>query len=455
MKGKVSSGIVVIFFAVVLPIQSEETAIWYFGSSDTSNVSSNPQLCGKTRDVPCTDINVIFGFQFSCAKPNNFTAGRNSTRIVFLQGVHNLFPVCFKEWNNVEIVADQGARPQINSRLASALGVFSFENCVNVSVYGLEFDTVPVGRSALYFFETEDVYVSNCRFVLSFIATVGINLQSIAGSVIISENTFIGNITEVQPIRGIIVSQRHVGQTEAGKVNLSLCEQSQLMQSKLYIVNCTFKGLTVQLFDPSVHDDDLYSYSKASGVGCAIQMTLDSNICGQEFAVNNNLFEDIVAIGGSSVLVTFRRYSSGNAVGFFGNSFKNNRASYGGGVGIFHWSNTMNNSVSIQKSVFSDNEAVVEGGAVFCVFLSKYSSNQLHVESSQFLNNSALYGAACHIANAPYFIDPPNDISDLVAPPLVKVYVTNCFFLYNYHLSPASLGVVVFTRIDMSLTGDK
>jgi hypothetical protein len=429
----------------------EENTVWYFGAL-VANASLDPLVCGKTRDTPCADLSVVFGFQAECMMPTNFTAGSDSTTIVLLPGIHSMHPVCFSGWKNLSIIAEDGAC--IDGRLGpgSAQGLLSFENCVNIRLQGLDFHYIPIGRSGVYVRETTNVIVSACNFLLSAKASSGINLQFPSGIVVMMMCRFVGNVTDDDKpeVTGILVSWS-TGLT-VEQSNVSQCSLSGRIKSRLSIENCSFNGLIVKRVDTTSSND--FSSFKTSTFGSAIDMKFGATTCGQDVLLNSNHFEDIVAVGGSSLLILFESYSIDNTVYIFDNYFKNGRASYGGGIGIFHWSGTVNNSVFIQESTFVNNAGLVEGGGLFCVFLSKHSSGQLHIEGSHFSNNSASIGAAVYIANTPFFFESPQDLSELLRPPFVNVYVISSSFVNNHPVSPSSIGIVVVTHIEMYLTGN-
>ena len=452
--------VLVVAFAFPRCGAGESNFIWFVSPSSVLSGGNATSPCGETADTPCSRMEDILvpGEAGECVLPNPETAGTNSTTFVLLQGVHTVRRLCFRQWNHLSIVGLAGTVVIVQGQAAPAediRGVLAFDNCSNVIIANLGFSNIPPAFAGIHFKSSSVVAVEGSTFRPSAVGSMGIFVENPQGLTLVSSCIFMGSGAPVQRVKGIDIaygaSQRGgTGFTAADPV---LCAASRDLSATIYIRNSQFSNF-YSSSGSTVSNDDLFSYGHANALAAAVRGVYRTNVCGQTVTLFNNSFSSNVMVGGSTVVFLFEASTKGNKAIINGNTFSGNVASYGAGVALYFWTKSAENLASIISSVFEFNYAQVEGGAVFAGFFSADVSNILIVETCSFKQNFAPYGSAVYIINSPHYFAPPENIRDLVQPPLVEVVFNANNFIANA-IFPGSIGIVTLVRIDATFSGSR
>lgn len=433
----------------------ESNLLWFISPSSALLVDNATFPCGETADAPCRRLDdILFPVEAGeCVLPSQETAGTNSTTFVFLQGVHKVRPLCFRHWNNLSIIglADTVVIVQGESAPTGDIrGVLAFDNCSNVVITNLGFSDIPPGYAGIHFKSSQIMTVEGSHFMPSAVASIGILVENPQGLTMVSSCIFMGTGAQVQGLRGIDIL---LGAFQSMTNDPTLCTVSRIAAATTYIRNSQFSNFYSN--SGSASSAGLLSYNQAKTAAAAVRVLYRTNVCGQTVAFLNNSFSHNVMFDGSTVIFVFEASTKGNQAIINENTFYENSAAYGAGLGFYFWTNSAENLARIIGSVFESNNAQMEGGGVFAGFFSTDTSNKLIVETCTFKQNFAHYGSAMYISNSPHYRDPPDDIRDSAQPPLVEVVFNSNNFNSNAAYFGGSIGVVTLVRIDATFSGSR
>ena len=402
---------------------------WFIGGPNHPNSSANITECGRTVQLPCVNLSIVLEFSevfeingSSCAISTN-EGNRSSTTVIFLSGTHELPAICLFNWSNVHVQGVGNVSIVSERRQIGDYGLFTFVNSSNVTIVNLNFVVYISGRSALFFMNSMDLFISICMYDLPAERSKGISIDQPQGDVVIQGCMFRGNT---------------INSTQSAGLEISYGEGVSVVS----IDHCDFMDFYV---DTVVQQE---SYRHAHKIGQALKLTFDEFSTGHTVEVSQCLFTENFANSGSTLLISFYSGSKLNNVLVTGSQFIGNRDLYGA-VGIYHWRRTANNSVTIEHSNFSNNTAYVEGGGIFATFLSRHATNLLTIHTCVFENNVADEGAAIHTFNSPAWFTHSVEVSD----ELVSVNISDCTFTNNTAL--ATEGIINALRIRLFLSNTK
>lgn len=448
--------LLVVAFSFPSSCAGKSDLLWFISPSSALSVDNVTFPCGGTFDNPCRRLDDVLvpTEAGECVLPSPETAGTNSTIFVFLQGVHNVRRMCFRQWSNLSIVGLAGAIATVQGEAAPTgdiRGVLAFDNCSNVVIANLRFSGMPPGYAGIHFKSSRIMTIEGSHFMPSAVASMGIFVDNPQGLTIVSSCIFKGTGEQVQALRGIDVVH---GAIQGNTTDTAFCNASRIDSATTYIQNSQFSNF-YSTSSGSQSNAGLFSYNRAKTAAAAIRVVYRTNICGQTVTLVKNSFSSNVMVDGSTVVFLFDVSAKGNQAIIDGNTFSENVAAYGAGLGFYFWKNSAENLARIVRSVFEINYAQVEGGGVFAGFFSTDTSNILVVEMCTFKQNFAPYGSAMYITNSPHYHNPPENIRDSAQPPLVEVVFNGNNFNGNAAFFSGSIGVVTLVRIDATFSGSR
>ena len=421
---------------------------WFISPSGTADTN-----CGRTRESPCDSLQTIldqsplFNVTSSrgapCFGSSGNDDGRRSTTVYFEGGENFVPPTCLKNWTNLAIIGLGDVT--ITSTLGAPRAFFEFAGCSNVTIRNLHFVATFPGKGTLYFEMSRQITVTNCTIPLIQHPSMGIEIVMGGGDVQIASNLFYGNASLVAAGGSTVGLKITQGRQSSGCSFQNECDNGILEAINLMIINCTFWDI-VSGGTPS----DSYGGTHTDAIALSVRFFLGAS--NNRVVVSNSLFTRIIYTRASSVLVDYDSTSMNNYAQFINCTFRENRVRYGGGIAAYFYTNPQNGLLEIENCSFTDNEASLEGGGVFVVFLSRNLENSVRISRSQFTGNCAQYGAGIFLFNNPAWFN-RNGPPDAVSLPLVSANITDCIFERNRAL--LTEGVINALRILLNVSGVK
>ena len=418
--------------------------VWYVGAGGSSDITT----CGRNLEAPCDSLQTIldqsplFGNEtFTCYLSGGDGDGRTSTTVNFLPGTNFVPPACLMGWSNLAII---GLGPpgsvNITSNLSGARAVFNFEQCSNVSITNLLFQTAFTGRVTLFFYNSSDVSIRNSTFPLTLPHSGGILIDQCSGSILIENCEIYGNPEFIDTPNSETALQIRQGRDSSTSIE-------ELPAFTAVIKDCVFHDI-VSGGEP----DDSYRSSHNDAI--VIEINFLGGAVDNKVIIQGCSFYRIVNSRTSGVLVNYDYRSVNNSVLFMDSTFLNNVVRYGGGIASYFYGSAQNSFLGVADCSFTDNTANFEGGGVFVAFLSEDVSNAVGISSSTFTGNRARFGAGVFLFNNPSWTSTLNYRSDAVALPLVMVNITDCEFEQNEALLLTE-GTVNALRIILTVDGTR
>jgi len=425
------------YFLLYITYGSAYEVTWYIGNG--ANSSSDISVCGRTPQLPCVSLSVVlvnsdlFEINNTMCYSSTTSDNRTSTTIVFLGGSHLVPTICLFNWTNVHATGDDNVT--IYSESLGDEGLFSFANSSNITITNLNFEVNFKGRTALLFDYSSNVTVVNCSFSSAEVGSRGIHARYLFGDWLIQGCNFKGNVLE---------------EIQEGSIGLYIWFGEAF--SAIRIRDCAFSDFFIS---QSTNEEN---WKLSKNIGQGLQLRFYDNMFGHYAEVSGCHFIGNFAYSGSTFLITFEASTMLNTVVIDKCTFLTNHNLYGGGLAIYYWGYSSDNSVSVNNSVFRDNTADLEGGGLFAAFVSEHVSNILTIENCVFENNSANEGAGLQLFNFPGWFTSSIEIRDQ----LVNVTVRNNSFMNNtacgfsyLDRSYALEGVINALRIRLSLSETK
>ena len=397
---------------------------WFIGGADNPNSSANISECGRTAEIPCTNLSIVLAASevfevngVTCAVSTD-EGNRSSTTVIFLNGTHVAPALCLFNWTNVYVEGKHDVT--IEYEKIGEYGIFAFSNSTNITIVNLNFAVNTPGRSALSFENCTDVSVLSCVYDLVAVGSNGIVVTQPQGSLVISGSTFRGSISHnvLNP-----VSSR----------GLKICYGEG--HSTVRIEDCNFKDFYADTGERH------RSFGSVSSIGPGLVLSFSEMSAGHFVEVSRCIFTMNCVNSASTLVILFDSTSQQNSVLVNECDFIGNLNLYGA-VGIYYWGLSSNNNVTIRGSIFTNNTAHLEGGGIFTAFLSEHVTNLLTIDNCTFEKNTANEGAAVFLFNSPKWFSNAVDISE----ELVSVNVTDCLFTNNTALGSDVLNVGMGTE---------
>ena len=421
---------------------------WFISPSGTSDTN-----CGRTSDSPCDSLqtilnqsplfNVTSSLGAPCFGSSGNNDGRRSTTVYFDGGENFVPPTCLKNWTNLAIIGLGDVT--ITSTLGAPRAFFEFAGCSNVTIRNLRFVATFPGKGTLYFEMSRQITVTNCTVPLIQGPSMGIEIVMGGGDVQIASNLFYGNASPVAEGGSTVGLKITQGRQTSGCSFQRECNKGVLEAINLLITNCTFQDI-VSGGTPS----DSYGTTHTDAI--ALSVRFFSGASNNRMVVRNSLFTGINYTRASSVLVDYDSTSVNNYAQFINCTFRENHVRYGGGIAAYFYTSPQNGLLEIENCDFTNNEASLEGGGVFVVFLSRNLENSVRISRSRFTGNYAQYGAGIFLFNNPAWFN-RNGPPDAVSLPLVRANITDCVFEENRAL--LTEGVINALRILLNISGVK
>ncbi len=416
--------------------------VWYIGNNGSDDIST----CGRSIATPCINLTVVLrnsqlfeNGTFSCRISNGDSDGRLSTTVYFLEGKHFSDPLCLTNWDNLSII---GLGPKgsvtVTTGIGGMNGLFSFTRSTGLSFSNIVFETEFVGRSTLYFCTCMDITIEDCSFSVATPNTRGVEIIQSSGNITISRSNFIGSPELSSQIDNFVIGLSIVHGYGGG----TLCTGDPL-PFQLIVSDCQFISIT----SGEIANND-YSASRSRGTVLRIRF-LKSSV-NNRVTIENITVVNTTNMAGSAVLVDFDTDSDTNTVSITRSKFTSNRVRYGGGVAAYFYFGPQFGRLSIEDCIFENNVAAFEGGGVFATFLGSDASNFLSINRSVFTRNSAIVGAGLFLLNNPVWFS-QRGLFDPVSPPLITVNVSDCSFLNNR--ADLKEGVLNTLRIELFVDG--
>ena len=420
--------------------------VWYVGQGGSPDITT----CGRTPEAPCDSLQTIldqsplFGnVTFNCYLSGGDADGRTSTTVNFLPGAHFVPPTCLMGWGNLYII---GLGPpgsvNITSDLSGARAVFNFEQCSNVSITNLVFQTAFPGRVTLFFYNSTDISVRDSVFPLLRLHSGGILIDDCSGDVLIENCEMYGNPDFADSSN----SERALRIRQGSDSSVTMEELPPLTLTAV-IRDCRFHDIA-----SGGTPQDSYSSSHSDGI--VIEINFLGGAVDNQVTVQGCSFYRIFNVRTSGVLVNYDYRSGNNSVFFLDSTFLNNAVRYGGGIAGYFYGSAQNSVLEVTGCNFTDNAAAFEGGGIFVAFLSVDVSNAVSVSSSTFTGNRARYGSGVFLFNNPAWTDVLDSHSDAVALPLVLANITDCEFERNEALLLTE-GTINALRILLTIDGTR
>lgn len=428
---------------LIVSAQQDLHVVWYISPNGSTNASS----CGRAPDNPCASLELLlsqselFSIEGGHVSSSGDTDGRLSTTVYFMEGESFVPSTRLRGWSNLRIVGL--GRVTLNSHVVGLKNFFEFHNCSNVTIEGINFASVFIGRAVLYVQDSRDVTVTDCTIPVTSRAARGIQLMNSTGSVNITNTLFFGDIdleARDNPAIGLLVTQ---GERPSLGTASSDNEDSYI-QAEFLVQNCTFRDIA-----DGARSGTGYTSTSRNAVGVLVQLYSEAQ--DNLITFQDCIFTNLIHASGSGVLVQFDGNAIGNTARFMNSIFTNNTVLYGGGVAVYFISST-DNLVEIEECEFTNNKATFEGGGVHIVSLSPQPTDFVHLRNCTFRENEADYGVGLFLFNDPSWSSSaplPNSTSL----PLMNVQVEDCVFVNCS--AYVSEGIVNSLRIRMSMKGNK
>ena len=428
-----------LFFSLVAYSNAINDFTWFIGGPDHPNSSANVTECGRTAELPCTNLSVVLAVSevfdvngTSCATSTD-EGNRTSTTVIFLSGRHVVPTLCLFNWSNVYVQGEKDVL--IVPEKIGDYGLFTFYNSSNITIVNLSFVVNISGRAALLFENSTDVTILNCKYDLLEQGSRGIIFRWPRGKVVTKGCTFRGGLT------------RGVSSPVESRGLYIMCGDEG--SSNTTIEDCDFKEFYA---DTTPNQESFY---RASGAGQGLYLFFSRDSTGHHVEVSRCSFTKNFVYSGSTLLILFHSTSRQNSVLISNCQFIKNLNLYGA-LGIYYWRRPADSSVTVRGSAFIDNTACLEGGGIFAAFLSRHVTNTLTVDNCTFENNTANEGAALQLFNSPAWFSYTADIRD----ELVSVNINDCTFTNNNATSASVLdggseGIINALRIKLFFTNSK
>jgi len=313
----------------------------------------------------------------------------------------------FKDYKNV-IIKRYGNDGVVNIMCREVTDTMfngiGFVNSTNITISGLSFSRCGPITSGLFFFNTNNVHVSDC----SFHHNIDNGLLILYGNNFTIVNCYFYLNVALQPstLSELIIDKIEFRFTRGAGLGVSLEDQCNI---KITITNCTFHNniayKTVD-YDPS-NDSRPFGFIPF-GNGGATYLRM-SNVNNSQVYVSNCRFYNNTAIHQGGAIVMLFVDSNNNILNISGCEFVGNKA-FGGplrsrndtfdGTDVDEFVNTINTDFSMTNFITeslrgaSFNDPSLSGGYGGAIAVSVYSlsaNNKLVVKDSHFSNNIAIF----------------------------------------------------------------
>lgn len=426
-------------------LSAAQDVVWYIGSR---NGSADISTCGRSIATPCISLTVILqdsqlfeNGTSSCRISNGDEDGRSSTTLYFLEGTHNMDPVCLTNWDNLSAI---GLGPKgsvfVTTRIGGISGLFSFTSCTGITISNIVFGAAFIGRSTLHFCNSRGITVTDCAFSVETANTRGVEMIQCSGDISVTRSTFVGDPELASRSDNVVIGLSVVHGRE---FNPQCIGEPQPLQ--LSITDSDFTSLT-----SGSGSDDNYASTRSTGTALRVRFLQDS--ANNRVSIDNITVTNTISMAGSAVLIDFDTGSDTNTVSITRSKFSRNRVRYGGGVASYFFSGPQFGRLSIDDCIFEDNEAAFEGGGLFVVFLGSDASNFLQINRSVFRRNTAIVGAALFLLNNPVWFS-QRGLFDPVSPPLITANISDCSFTENR--ADLKEGVLNLLRMELYVDGER
>ena len=329
------------------------------------------------------------------AYPGEYNATEAGRRMNF----ENYANVVFKRYGNdgfVNIMCRE-----VTDTMFNGIG---FEYSTNITISGLSFARCGTITSGLYFFNTNNVYISDC----SFHHNIDNGLLILYGNNFTIVNCYFYLNVALQPSNpsDLIIDRITFRFTRGAGLAVSLEDQCNI---KITITNCTFHNniayKTVD-YDPS-NDSRPYGFIPF-GNGGAIYLRMN-NVNNSQVYVSNCRFYNNTAIHQGGAVVMLFVNSNNNILDISGCEFVGNKAlgsplrSHNdtvNGTGVDEFVNNINKKFSITNFITESlsgtslTDPLLSGGFGGAVAVSVYGAsthNKLIVKDSNFSSNIAIF----------------------------------------------------------------
>lgn len=403
--------------------------------------SGNDTATCLSGEIPCETLHYVLKNLCNCSRVVvNYTRELSFTEAVYITHRSGL------------AIIGEGTQT-VHCSYSSGIG---FEYVDDVSIVGIEWLgcsishhttvlhpsqnlTFPNVSSALYFYHSANVNVSNCQFTSN--RGCGITLYDVGGEVRIADSAFVNNTLEFE-CKDLQCYNRSVGiqieKTRCGgftRCGSPITPDSYTSHSNYLIENCLFYGNNNTLSPHLTRTEAILTYSEhrtlghGGGIGIRLMGTAQFN----SIQIRNCTFTENSALWGGGIEAGVGEESSSNVISITESEFSHNHAITGGALrwGLFppnnysgYGVNQTNNSFLIFDTSFSENNASSAGA------ISYFSDSQVelaylsrfNITRCNFTRNIANFsGAAIGMATW------PNEIGGY---PTTCTF-TNCIFDSN------------------------
>ena len=421
--------------------------VWYISPNGSTNASS----CGRVPDNPCASLELVFNQSelfdtdvVGCISSSGDIDGRLSTTVYFMEGVNFVPSTCLRDWTDLRIVGL--GEVTLTSSVGGLNAFFEFQNCSNVSIEGIHFASVFVGRALLYVREVQNFTISNCTIPVTSLAGSGVRLKGCSGFIAITDTLFFGDVSLSSLFNPAVALWITQGDSQSSFSVLAESDEDEFGRANFLVRNCTFRDIVTSSSSlPST------SYTRTSLRSVGVLLQFYSGAEDNFVTFEDCTFSNLVNSAGSAVLVRLARGAVGNTIRFTNSIFTNNQVLYGGGIAVYFLSST-DSVIEVEGCEFRKNQAAFEGGAVHIVSLSPQPNDRVHIRNCTFKENEAEFGAGVFIFNDPSWFSSASQ-QNSTSQPLISIHIESCVFM-NCTAS-ISEAVINSLRTRTSMTGDK
>ena len=335
----------------------------------------------------------------------------SSFTILVYPGNHTAagFNMNFFNYKNVTIKSYNGSAnmicPNITDTNYNGIG---FQSSHDITIIGLNFSRCGTITSGLFFFDTTNLYISDC----SFHHNTDNGIQIVFGDNITIINCYFYLIVGLQPDNtSTLISDVFSNETTALRgVGIGLFVEGQ-RNFEIAIINCTFQDNVAYKTPEYNSSSDQRPFGFIPfGNGGAIYLRMNS-VIDSCVSISNCYFYNNTAIHQGGAIVMLLVNSTGNTLHILECEFINNKALGGllrdrneviNGSDVDDFVNTINNEFANMDFIIQSlrnvslSELSLSGGVGGAVVMSVYGaseSNVLIVKDSCFKNNTAVFAS--------------------------------------------------------------
>ncbi len=343
---------------------------------------------------------------------NGGSGMKNNTLVNIYPGTYHLRNnTNFKYVSNIALVGLNVSNRPVIYCLGSDVGI-SFERSENLRLHGLELRNCQVNRnsslvSALHFIYSKNINISAARFVNN--QGKAISMWDIGGKIEMRSVVFENN-TSIHSGGGVYIEFTKCGALDSVGCSTQPEQQNYIHNNSFIFTNCQFYS----------NNYDLKFFQH----GRILPDFIDSKFT-----------------KGGGLTVFLWGNASSNAFHIYNCKFRNNLASWGGGMNIDMHDKTNNNIFLLDnKTDFINNSASYAGGAVNVglLFYNRYSFrkfNKITFNNSTFLWNKAIWGGAVSVRGTTRLLKHPENQE------IKSLFFKRCTFLQNYATVGSAFGL--------------